>query len=130
MFVFVFLSENNIDSYASTLSRGIVLFLFNLPHALSQDYTTLTPKSSRYLIFRQFLLILYSSTYAQMFFYLPVNLVYTINACGPLFVLIFDYLIYHIKISKVQLLGVFMAILGVLLIINGNLVYYYLAPGI
>ena len=63
-----------------------------------------------------------------MFFYLPVNMVYTINACGPLCVLILDYYLYQVKISRNQFIGVIMTIIGVLLIINGNLILHLILP--
>ena len=38
VFSFAYVSENDIDSFASNLSRGLALFLFNLPTILNNKF--------------------------------------------------------------------------------------------
>ena len=61
--------------------------------------------------------------FAQCFFYLPITVVHTIYSSGPLFVLAIDYFLHHIVITRRQLIGVICAFMGVLLTINGHVIY-------
>jgi drug/metabolite transporter (DMT)-like permease len=88
---FMYVSEHGIDTYSSNLSRGVMLFLFNLPVML-KDKIWLSPDSIKYETIRHVLLVFYSYIFAQSFFYLPINVVHTLYSSGPIFVLIIDYL--------------------------------------
>jgi drug/metabolite transporter (DMT)-like permease len=72
-----------------------------------------------WMIKRHILLTTYGFVFAQCFFYLPINLVHTISSSGPVFVLIIDYFLYNIEISKKQLIGVLISSIGMLLAVNG-----------
>lgn len=72
---------------------------------------------------RHLLLVLYSFIFAQCFFYLPINVVHTLYSSGPIFVLAIDYLINKIVITRRQMVGAMTAFLGVLLTVNGHILY-------
>lgn len=72
---------------------------------------------------RHVLLVLYSFIFAQCFFYLPINVVHTLYSSGPIFVLAIDYLINKIVITRRQMIGAAIAFLGVILTVNGHILY-------
>jgi drug/metabolite transporter (DMT)-like permease len=119
---FMYVSEHGIDSYSSNLSRGVMLFLFNLPVIL-HDKTWLSPDSIKNMTIRHVLLVLYSFIFAQCFFYLPINVVHTLYSSGPIFVLAIDYVINKIVITRRQMVGAAIAFGGVLLTVNGHILY-------
>lgn len=121
---FMYVSEHNIDSYSSNLSRGVMLFFFNLP-AIIKDKVWLSPESIKCMVIRHLLLTLYGFIFAQCFFYLPINVVHTLYSSGPIFVLAIDYLINKIVITGKQMKGAIVAFLGVLLTVNGHIVYQF-----
>jgi drug/metabolite transporter (DMT)-like permease len=99
-----------------------MMFLFNLP-VMFKDKTWLSAASVKYMTVRHLLLTLYSFIFAQSFFYLPINVVHTLYSSGPIFVLAIDYLINRIVITRRQLVGGMVAFLGVLLTVNGHILY-------
>lgn len=108
---FMYVSEQGIDCYSSNLSRGVMLFLFNLPVML-KDKTWLSPESIKYETIRHVLLVFYSYVFAQCFFYLPINLVHTLYSSGPIFVLLIDYLFNGMMMTRRQLVGSVIASTG------------------
>ncbi len=119
---FIYVSEHNIDSYASNLSRATLLILFNLYSSLKSDYKIISPTSIKYMIYRHILLVTFGFVFAQSFFYLPINLVHTLGTSGPVYVLIIDYFLYKIEISRRQVIGVVVSIVGMILAVNGDLI--------
>lgn len=80
------------------------------------------------MIKRHCLLVIFGFVYAQCFFYLSINLVYTLYFSGPLFVLGIDYYINGITITKRQGIGIIFACLGVILAVNGGIIYSIFDP--
>lgn len=78
---------------------------------------------------RHILLVLYGFVFAQCFFYLPINIVHTLYSSGPIFVLGIDYLINKIEITKKQMYGAICAFVGVLLTVNGHILYQIIGEG-
>lgn len=78
---------------------------------------------------RHILLVLYGFIFAQCFFYLPINVVHTLYSSGPIFVLAIDYLINRIEITRKQMYGAICAFLGVLLTVNGHILYQIIGDG-
>lgn len=73
-----------------------MLVLFNFPTLLQSNYKIVSPESMLNLIKRNGLLVTFGFVFAQCFFYLPINLVHTIYASGPLLVLLIDYILFKI----------------------------------
>lgn len=80
------------------------------------------------MIQRHCLLVFFGFVYAQSFFYLSINLVNTIYFAGPLFVMAIDYFLHGINITKPQVVGVILSCIGVVLAVNGNLLYLLFDP--
>jgi drug/metabolite transporter (DMT)-like permease len=78
------------------------------------------PYNFKILLLRSQLLTLYFVVFALTQFYLPQPIIQTINSCGPIFIFVLDYLINGVKITKSQSIGVLLAIIGVLITINGD----------
>ena len=122
VFGFIYVSEHKIDSYASNLSRATLLILFNLYASLKSDYKKISASSIMYMIWRHILLVTFGFVFAQSFFYLPINLVHTLSTSGPVYVLLIDYFLYKIEISRKQVIGVIIAVIGMALAVNGDLI--------
>jgi len=123
VFGFLYVNENNIDSYSSNLSRATCLLAFNLPMVIKNGFK-ISPVSFKYINIRHILLTIYGIIFAECFFYLPISVVHTIYSGGPVFVIMIDYFIHSIKITTRQSVGVIIAIIGVILTVNGPLIYY------
>jgi uncharacterized protein (DUF697 family) len=61
-------------------------------------------------------------------FILPLPLVYTISSSGNLFVFLLDYKLYGIKINASQAVGLVIGFIGVLGVVMGRPIIYWLSP--
>ena len=61
-------------------------------------------------------------------FFLPLPIVHTISTASNLFVFLWDYWLFGVKINKTQKLGIFVGIIGVLLVVNGRIIMNHLNP--
>lgn len=61
-------------------------------------------------------------------FILPIPIVHTISCSGTLFIFIIDYFMHGITINPRQVIGIIIGLLGVFLVINGNLLTKWLDP--
>ena len=52
--------------------------------------------------------------------YIPIFMVHTIAASGPLFIIIINHFLKGITITKQQAIGVTITIIGVFFVVNGN----------
>jgi drug/metabolite transporter (DMT)-like permease len=55
--------------------------------------------------------------------YLPLTVYYTINSSTTIFTFLLNYLLYNVSISTNQKRSVFVALLGIVLVINGRAIY-------
>lgn len=55
-----------------------------------------------------------------MYYVLSFSLISTLLVGGPLFVFIFDYLIFSVSINKKQVFGFILGAIGVIITINGD----------
>jgi len=78
------------------------------------------PKTFIILFLRSEFVILHFLLYALSQYYITQPVLQTINSCGPIFIFVLDYLINGITITRKQAIGVCLAIIGVLLAINGG----------
>ena len=72
------------------------------------------------LLMRNGLISLHSLAFSLCQFYLPLSMAHTINCTGPIFILAEDYFINGTKINMRQISGIFFALCGVILTINGK----------
>jgi len=52
--------------------------------------------------------------------YLPLYIVHTISAFGPIFVCLLNFFIYKNRINNAQIGGMFIAFFGIILTVNGR----------
>ena len=64
-------------------------------------------------------MVLQTISYAMVQFYLPLPIAITLNATSPIFIYIYDYLIYGVTINHTQTVYVVIAVIGVILTANG-----------
>lgn len=120
---FLYVSEQGIDCYSSNLTRAFALLIFNIPVAMNSPNELLSPESTRCMAYRHVLQALYGLVFAQSFFYLPITVVHTLYSSGPLFVLAMDYFINKVTVTPRQLRGILISFSGVLLTVNGHVIY-------
>jgi drug/metabolite transporter (DMT)-like permease len=80
------------------------------------------------LMIRSTIFTLHSFVLGWSQFYIPLYLVHTISAIGPIFVCILNYFIYKVKINKEQMIGMAIAFGGILLAVNGKSIYHFINP--
>ena len=95
---------------------------------MSYDLLYRDPKQFRKVTLRNMIMVLFSYTFSAAQFYLPLPMVHTIYNCGPLFLLITDYVVNGTKINKQQILGSLCGMLGMLLVIYGDLLAKLINP--
>jgi drug/metabolite transporter (DMT)-like permease len=74
---------------------------------------------------RNIIVTLQGLIYTLSNFYLPLPIVSTINATGPIFVFILDYYINGTTIVLSQLYGIIIGMIGVIFTVNGGLMLSY-----
>lgn len=73
-------------------------------------------------------MVLHNFVYSYVQYYLPLPLAITLNSISPLFVCIYDYLIYGVKINKQQTIALILALFGVFITANGSYLVYLIDP--
>ena len=117
---FIYVSEAGIDAYASSLSRGMALMLFNLPGMMQTAFRTVTYRWVWLQTLRSLILVLFGVLFAQAFFYLPINIVHTFYSSGPFFVLALDYFLHGVTVNGRQAVGMAFSFAGVLATVLGS----------
>lgn len=71
------------------------------------------------MMIRSSIVLIQGIYYAGIQFYLTQPIVQTLNSTGPLFVFLIDYKVNNVNVTKIQLIGIIIGIIGVLLTVNG-----------
>jgi len=74
-------------------------------------------------MFRSIIFIVHSFVSSIVQFYIPINLFHVLGFTGPIFTFITNYLMNGVKATKNQILGVGFTFLGLVLTINGRLLF-------
>ena len=74
-------------------------------------------------------MVAFGYTFASAQYYLPLPIVHTIYNCGPLFVLATDYFVNGTKINKNQIIGGICGMIGMFLVIYGDLLPKWIGEG-
>ena len=93
--------------------------LFNLPGVMKTGFRSVSYKWTSLTALRSALLMVYGILFAETFFYLPINVIHTLFASGPFFVLLLDYWLYGAPINQELALGMGLSFSGVLLTVLG-----------
>lgn len=80
------------------------------------------------LFIRSFIFTVHSFVLCWSQVYLPLYIVHTISAFGPIFVCMLNYFIYGKVIVKQQIMGMLVAFCGILLTVNGRSILALLDP--
>lgn len=79
-----------------------------------------------FLILRSLISVIGSLTVAFFQNYLPLTVYYTINSSTTIFAFILNYYMFGIKVTAYQMKTVFISFVGIVLVINGRLIYHLL----
>lgn len=74
-------------------------------------------------MFRSSVLIVHTFVSSIVQFYIPINLFHVLGFMGPIFTFLTNYLINGIKATKAQMIAVACTFGGLILTINGRLLY-------
>ena len=74
-------------------------------------------------MFRSIILIVHTFVSSIVQFYIPINLFHVLGFTGPIFTFLTNYLIYGVKATKTQIIAVGCTFAGLVLTINGRLLY-------
>lgn len=127
---FIYGNEHNMSFIESQLSRYIMQAIitysicklkgFQLQFRSSLEFTV--------LFIRSFIFTVHSFVLCWSQVYLPLYIVHTISAFGPIFVCMLNYFIYGKTINRHQITGMFVAFLGILLTVNGRSILALIDP--
>lgn len=91
---------------------------------LNIDFTFKSTHNLKWLLIRNSIMVLHNYVYSYVQYYLPLPIAITLNAISPLFVCFYDYLIYGVKINKIQTIALIVSLVGVFLTANGSYLVY------
>ncbi len=83
------------------------------------DITFKDPYNFKILLIRNILATIQNIMYTLSQFYLAQPIVQTLNTSAIMFIFILDYFINSVTVTRKQLYGVVLGIIGVLLTVNG-----------
>lgn len=75
------------------------------------------------LFIRNIIFLLHALVSSTVQFYIPLNLFHVLGCTGPIFTFITNYLVNGIKVTKQQIIAVSFTFIGLVLAINGGLIY-------
>lgn len=75
------------------------------------------------LFIRNSIFLVHAFVCSTVQFYIPLNLFHVLGCTGPIFTFITNYLVNGIKATKQQIIGVTFTFMGLVLAINGRLIY-------
>lgn len=75
------------------------------------------------LFMRNIIFLVHALVCSTVQFYIPLNLFHVLGCTGPIFTFITNYLINGIKVTRQQIIGVTFTFIGLVLAINGGLIY-------
>ena len=127
---FLYLNEEQVTGFEGTFIRGLMLMICGYSFCLKDGKSTTFPGKASFatLCVRSIMMILYAAATGASQFYLPLPLVHTICGSGPIFVFIIDYYMNGVRINSKQLMGIIIAVAGLVLAINGGMFMKYLDP--
>ena len=78
------------------------------------------------LMFRSTVLLAHTFVSSTVQFYIPINLFHVLGFMGPIFTFLTNYLIFGIKATRTQMIAVASTFAGLILTINGRLLYSFI----
>ena len=81
------------------------------------------------LTLRNSLMVINSITIATLQFYVPLPIIHTVGALGPVFVVILEYFLESKKITAKQGLGIGISFIGTFFVSNAHLLTSWIHPG-
>ena len=129
-FTFIYPNEQQIRGFESNISRGVCFLVIgyficwrrgNIPtFKEAQGHINLIKRN---FCFSSFAII---AGIAQ--FYMPLSVVHTVCGSGPIFVFILDYYLNGVGVSKKQVVGIALGVVGLVLTVNGSFIMVLLDP--
>ena len=119
---FTFANERKFHPFVTGVIRGLTVICISycLARWKQVDLTFPSAHNFKWHIFRQTIMVLQGLFYAWSLFYLPLPIAVTTYAATPIFIAIWDYLIFGMKINNRQKGWLLLATIGVALTANGG----------
>ena len=92
------------------------------------DVTFKDPYNFRILLIRNIFATIQNIMYTLSQFYLTQPIVQTLNTSAIMFIFIWDYFLNSVTVTRKQLYGIILGILGVLLTVNGESIISKINP--
>ena len=119
---FTFANESQFHPAVTGMIRGLTAF--SVSYCVSRwkqiDLTYPSSHNFKWHMIRQSIMTLQGFVYSWSLFYVSLPIAVTAYAATPIFVAVWDYIIYGQALNKYQKGWLFLAFLGVLLTANGE----------
>lgn len=127
---FIYGNEHNMSFIQSQLSRYIMQALITYTICKYMNFQLQFRSALQFsvLFIRSFIFTVHSFVLCWSQVYLPLYIVHTISAFGPIFVCMLNYFIYGKVIVKQQIMGMVIAFCGILLTVNGRSILAFIDP--
>lgn len=118
---FVFANEHGFHPTLTGLSRGLTLIVvvYFLLRYFKKDITFKSVVDFKRINLRSSIMVLQHLSYSAVQYYLPLPIAITLSTTTPIFVCIYDYLLYGIAINHLQIFFLVLSVIGVLITANG-----------
>ena len=118
---FIYVNEMGFSPFMSGVVRGLsaTLLCYSILRYQKKDTAFPSAYEFKWLFARNSIMMLHNVAYAMVQFFLPLPIAITLGAISPIFVYIYDYLIYGVTINRMQTVFVAVAVIGVVLTANG-----------
>lgn len=127
---FLYTNENKFNPFETLLLRGLVTTVINYMivrhYKIEIDFSE--SKNFRILFIRNVIMAIQGLVFIWVQFYLPQPIVHTLASSGTMFIFFLDYFINGITITKKQLYGVMVGVVGVLFTVNGEFIMKFFYP--
>lgn len=125
---FVYLNENKFHPVTSALARGVAVTIISYLVARVRGISLSFPSKHnfKWQTIRNSYMVFQGLAYAWVQYYLPLPIVLTLNSASPIFVAVFDSILYGVRLNGAQKGWLSLAFLGVVLTANGNYIVFLL----
>lgn len=128
---FIYSNENNLAGSETCMSLYTVMAItsYSYSKVIKSPWNINRSTGLTKLISRNVIFLVHSLVCSIVQFYIPLNLFHILGCTGPIFTFIANYLVNGIRATKQQIIGVSFTFIGLVLAINGRLLYSMIGEG-
>jgi drug/metabolite transporter (DMT)-like permease len=119
---YIYANEGKYHPFTTVTIRGVVAMgiMYMISLKQNQDLTFASHHNFKWIFINSLTNLMTALVYAWCQFYLPQPIAIALNSSTPIFIALFDKIIYGVSLNKAQICWLIVTFLGVLMVANGN----------